>query len=253
MPRGVVQNLVRFANNLPFARGSVRMRGARFYGFTGDRLLYLWLHKLGFMGRSDMREVAGLIQVGTTVVDVGANVGLYTCLASRCVGPQGKVIALEPSFSNWQALSTAKQVNGWGNVEIYRVAAADRNGHMYLEQSSYNSGNNALAETSTAGSGAVEVMRLDDLLAGRKVNFIKIDVQGWEAAVLRGAGQTLSRNRPLCVRVEIWPTGLRRAGSSPDEVVALLEGAGLQIDRDDKVKLAGSATCRGYFDIVARA
>ena len=47
------------------------MRGARFYGFTGDRLLYLWLHKLCFMGRSDMREVAGQIQVGTTVVDVG--------------------------------------------------------------------------------------------------------------------------------------------------------------------------------------
>jgi hypothetical protein len=91
------------------------------------------------------------------------------------------------------------------------------------------------------------------LLAGRKVDFIKIDVQGWEAAVLKGAGQTLSQNRPLCVRVEIWPTGLRRAGSSPQEVVALLEGAGLQIDRDDKVTLAGSATSRGYFDIVARA
>jgi FkbM family methyltransferase len=229
------------------------MREARFYGFTGDRLLYLWLHKLGLMGRSDMREVAGQIQVGTTVVDVGANVGLYTWLASRCVGPQGKVIALEPSLSNWQALSRAKQVNGWSNVEIHRVAAADRSGHMYLEQSSYNSGNNALAETSTAGSDAVEVIRLDDLLAGRKVDFIKIDVQGWEAAVLKGAGQTLSQNRPLCVRIEIWPTGLRRAGSSPDEVVALLGGAGLQIDRDDKVKLAGSATSRGYFDIVARA
>jgi FkbM family methyltransferase len=180
-------------------------------------------------------------------------VGLYTWLASRCVGSQGKVIALEPSLSNWQALSKAKQANGWSNVEIHRIAAADRNGSMYLEQSSYNSGNNALAETSTAGSDAVEVMPLDELLAGRKVDFIKIDVQGWEAAVLRGASQTLSQNRPLCVRIEIWPIGLRQAGSSPGEVVALLEGAGLQIDSDDKMTLAKSAASRGYFDIMARA
>ena len=248
-----VAKLLSSLNRSSWARGSFKIHEARLYGFTFDRLLYLWLHRAGLMGRSSLEETASVVSSGMTVVDIGANVGVYTSILAELVGPSGRVIALEPATDNWRALNKALAANRWSNVEIHRVAAADRNGHMYFEQSFYNSGNNALAETSNADSDAVEVIRLDDLLAGRKVDFIKIDVQGWEAAVLRGAGQTLSQNRPLCVRVEIWPTGLLQAGSSPDEVVALLEKAGLQIDRDDKVKLAGSATSRGYFDIVARA
>ena len=99
----------------------------------------------------------------------------------------------------------------------------------------------------------VEVALLDSIVAGRKVHFIKIDVQGWEASVLRGARQTLWVNRPLTVRVEIWPSGLRRAGSSVDEVVDLLENAGLEFEAEDKLKLSDSKNSSGYFDITARA
>lgn len=241
-------------NSSALARGSVRVRGMRFYGFTFDRLLYLWLHKLGLMGRSDSRQLGEEAKPGMTVVDVGANVGVYTGLFSKSVGPHGKVIALEPSPSNWRALCKAASVNHWDNVELHQIAAADRSGHMHFECSVFNSGNNALSVDGRSGGGLeVEVASLDSIVAGRKVHFIKIDVQGWEASVLRGARQTLSENRPLSVRVEIWPSGLLRAGSSADEVVDLLESAGLEIEAEDKLKLSDSKNSSGYFDITARA
>jgi FkbM family methyltransferase len=246
--------MLRSFNWSALARGSIRIRGMQLYGFTFDRLLYLWLHKFGLMGRSDSHRLREETKPGMTVVDVGANVGVYTGLFSKSVGPHGKVIALEPSPSNWRALCKAASMNLWNNVELHQMAAADRSGHMRFECSVFNSGNNALSTDYPSGEGLeVEVAPLDSIVAGRKVHFIKIDVQGWEASVLRGARRTLSENRPLSVRVEIWPSGLRHAGSSADEVVELLESAGLQIEAEDKRKLSDSKNSSGYFDITARA
>jgi len=241
-------------NRSSWARGSVKLNKARLYGFTFDRLLYLWLHRAGLMGRAGLQEIVGHVSRGMTVVDVGANVGVYTSLFSQLVGSSGRVIALEPAPDNWRALDKALATNRWNNVEIYQVAAADQSRRMYFERSSYNSGNNTLCvKNGHENTESVEVVRLDDLLAGRKVDFIKIDVQGWEAAVLRGGEQTLERNRPLCVRTEVWPAGLSRAGSSPDEVLKLLEMRGLQISADDIRKLNSITNPNKYFDITAHA
>ncbi len=241
-------------NRSSWARGSVKLHKARLYGFTFDRLLYLWLHRAGLMGRAGLQEIVSHVSQGMRVVDVGANVGVYTSLFAQLVGSSGRVIALEPAPDNWRALNKALTTNRWNNVEIYQVAAADQSGRMCFERSFYNSGNNALClESGRDGAESVEVVRLDDLLAGRRVDFIKIDVQGWEAAVLRGSEQTLERNRPLRVRAEVWPAGLIRAGSSTDEVVELLEARGLQINADDKGKLNSIANVDKYFDIMAQA
>jgi FkbM family methyltransferase len=241
-------------NRSSWARGSVKLHKARLYGFTFDRLLYLWLHRAGLMGRAGLQEIVGHVSQGMTVVDVGANVGVYTSLFAQLVGSSGRVIALEPAPDNWRALNKALTTNRWNNVEIYQVAAAEESGRMHFERSSYNSGNNALClESSRDGTESVEVVRLDDLLAGRRVDFIKIDVQGWEAAVLRGGEQTLQRNRPLRLRTEVWPAGLSRAGSSPDEVAELLERCGLHISVGDKHKLSSIKNANHYFDITASA
>jgi len=254
MNGSLLNNLLARLNRMPLAHGSVKLHNARLYGFTFDRLLYLWLHRTGLMGRSGLQDVSRHVLPGMTVIDVGANVGVYTSLFSRLVGSSGWVIALEPAPDNWRSVSKALATNRWSNVEIHQVAAADQAGRMSFERSSYNSGNNALSTDYPSGEGLeVEVAPLDSIVAGRKIHFIKIDVQGWEASVLRGARRTLSENRPLSVRVEIWPSGLRHAGSSADEVVELLESAGLQIEAEDKRKLSDSKNSSGYFDITARA
>lgn len=248
----VCKKLLLRANRVSFARGSVSLRGARLRACTLDRLLYLWLNRLGVMG-AGVESLRHEIRPGMTVVDIGANVGVYTALFSELVGRTGKVISLEPAPDNWRSLSEAVEINGWSNVELHQVAAAEKHGSMALVCSAYNSGNNALGCGAADGPAvAVKVAPLDSIIAGRKVDFIKIDVQGWEAAVLRGARETLTANRPLVVRLEVWPKGLRRANSSPREVSELLAKCGLQIDAADQSRMISEFSA-GYFDITARA
>lgn len=219
-----------------------------------DRLLYLWLHRLGLMGRENLLEIVSLIGRGMTVVDVGANIGIYTAAFARSVGAAGKVIALEPAPSNLRALRRAHQVNNWSNVEVHGIAAAECEGAMLLDCSSFNSGNNVLSPNALpSASISVPTVPLDKLLGDRRVDFLKIDVQGFEANVLRGATRILQCNRPLIVRLEVWPKGLRRAGSDPAEVLGILEQCGLSVENPTPAKLAAACRNRGYFDITARA
>jgi FkbM family methyltransferase len=246
-----VRKFLQALNHISPALGSVLFRNNRFFGFTADRLLYLWLHRCGLMGKEGLREIEGCIRPGMTVVDVGANVGIYTAGFSRLVGPHGKVVALEPAPTNLRTLLRAREVNEWSNVDIHGIAASDREGTMALECSSFNSGNNALSNR--GGGVAVRTVRLDSLLAGTRVDFLKIDVQGWEAAVLRGAVETLRRNRPIAVRLEIWPKGLRRAGSGLEEILEILASCGLEVVAPRGEELQAAWRDEWYFDLSARA
>jgi FkbM family methyltransferase len=206
------------------------------------------------MGANNLREIAGLIRPGMTVVDVGANVGVWTAAFSRWAGPRGRVIALEPAPANLLALQQAKQRNAWANVEIHGVAAADSEGTMFLECSSFNSGNNSLSlGGGTNKAVQVQTVRLDSLLAGTRVDVLKIDVQGWEASVLRGAKETLRRNRPIMARLEVWPAGLRRVGSNLDEILEILASCGLEVVAPRGEELQAAWRDEWYFDLSARA
>jgi FkbM family methyltransferase len=246
-----VQRFLRTLNENPLASGSMLIRNNRFFGFSADRLLYLLLHRWGLMGRDGLREIEEFIRPGMTVVDVGANVGIHTAEFSRLVGPGGKVVALEPAPFNLLALHRAREANDWSNVEIHGVAASDAGGEMGLECSPFNSGNNALS--SCGGGVTVRTVRLDSLLAGTPVDFLKIDVQGWEAAVLQGALETLRRNRPIAVRLEIWPKGLRRAGSGLEEILEILASCGLEVVAPRGEELQAAWRDEWYFDFSARA
>jgi FkbM family methyltransferase len=241
-------------NRHPLARGSVVLNGTRLYAFTADRLLYLWLHRLGWMGREGFQEMETAICPGMTVVDVGANVGVFTSAFSRLVGPSGRVFSLEPAAFNLRALRKAKVANHWTNVEIFDAAASDLDGSMFFTSSFYNSGNNSLSlANSKNGAVVVPTVRLDTLLAGQRVDFLKIDVQGWEASVLSGALETLRCNRPLTVRLEIWPKGLRRAGSSVEEVLQILAQCGLAVAHPVGLDFEAALRKHAYFDLMASA
>lgn len=248
------QRIIRTLNQALFAQGSVIFRGDRLFAFTADRLLYLWLHRLGFMGRDGLKDISARICPGMVVVDLGANVGVFTAAFSRLTGPLGKVIALEPAPANLRSLACARQANKWMNLEIHALAAADNEVGLALDCSPFNSGNNSLSRNRT-GDGIVSVstIRLDTLLAGQRVDFVKIDVQGWEASVLRGALETLRHNRPLTVRLEIWPKGLQKAGSNVGEVLELLDDCGLVVEEPLSSNFDAIMRKKSYFDLTATA
>jgi FkbM family methyltransferase len=150
---------------------------------------------------------------GMTVVDVGANLGYYSLLASRLVGPSGRVIALEPNSENCRLLLSSLRLNGSTNVELLPVAADVATGWAYY--STHVGSNGGLIDPGDllAHPGVVvPTFRLDELVSG-PVGFLKMDVEGAEGRVMRGATGIIERDRPI-VTTELKDEMLRRVSDT---------------------------------------
>ena len=132
---------------------------------------------------------------GATVLDVGAHVGYYTVLSAVLTGPAGKVVSFEPNPVNHGFLRRHVQVNGLTNVTIENAAVSDREGTAAFAFGS-GSGTGRLDE---AGAIQVRTLRLDDFCRERDVRpgIVKVDVEGAELSVLRGAEMTISEHHPV--------------------------------------------------------
>lgn len=141
--------------------------------------------------------LGSLLGPGMHFVDVGANLGYYLLLAESVVGAQGRVSCFEPEPDNLRELRRNVQVNGLGNVEVFAAAAGAEDGTASLRT--------GINGSVAAGGGDLEVplRRLDSVLT-RRVDFLKIDVEGYEGHVLAGAERILREDRPRAF-VEIHP------------------------------------------------
>jgi FkbM family methyltransferase len=221
-------------NRHPFWKRETTARGKKLTVPTFDRWLYARLHAVGWMG-GDVPWLAEHIRPGMTVVDAGANIGYYTLVFADLVGPSGKVIAFEPDPDLFAAASENVRRNGKaGTVRLHNCALGAQPAELYLQRGHVNSGDNRLRRSppDMSRAVAVQVMRLDDALGPEKVDWIKVDVQGWECDVFEGMGETLARNLDtMQVCFEFWPHGIRQAGRDPREAVAILRRAGYTLYR----------------------
>jgi len=218
------------------ADGIVRVRvqhvRAQFRVRTDDEFVLLEL-LAGSAGEKHLIELMlTLLRPGDVAYDVGANMGLYTVFFSKQVGPQGRVIAFEPLRANYQRLQGNVALNRLENVRCFQKALGHCNGTADIYASS-NIGNFSLLRRKDAyekPAERVEVITGDDLLAAGTCpvpRVIKIDVEGYEHAVLRGLAGTL--NRPECefVLCEMHPS-LQPAETDSDDLLKLLRTAGFQ-------------------------
>lgn len=139
---------------------------------------------LGTYERAKQSRFMAELQPGCVAYDVGAHMGLYTLLASRQVGPRGKVFAFEPSPANLRLLNRHVEMNRCTNTRIFGCALADAAGYRSFDVSQSYCG-----RLSDTGGTKVRVGTLDDLLAEGRLepaHVVKIDVEGSELAVLRG-------------------------------------------------------------------
>lgn len=141
------------------------------------------------------------LQPGMTVIDVGANVGVYTFSAARRVGSEGMVIAIEPFSGCVRCLQETCRVNQMDWVQIHGAAASDRPGTLRLSLHEASELNELLMDDATA-SGSVETVAcitLDDLVTESRVSrvdWLKIDAEGHEMQVLAGAERLIQTFRP---------------------------------------------------------
>lgn len=175
-----------------------------------------------------------LCKPGAKVLDLGANIGWYTAVASQLVGEQGSVIAFEPDADNYRLLTqNVAQLASGANVATFNAAVSDQQGQLLLYQSDTNKGDHRLfSDNSARATQAVEVTTLDLFFAERSgalPDIVKSDTQGSEAKILRGAAGLLGSGwRPVMV-VEFWPFGLTRSGDDPMVFAEELESLGYRL------------------------
>jgi FkbM family methyltransferase len=182
----------------------------------------LWV--FGTFEREELAAAGRLTSRGTCVIDVGANVGLFTVDLSRAVGSDGKVIAVEPVASTVELLRSNLDRNACTNVEVVVAAAGPEAGEIELQLTDdpalHSAGGTPIPGHAILGLATVPCCTLDDLwdAAGTpKVSFLKIDVEGGEKGVLRGAARMISACRPPMI-IEVH--GRQQLA----EVIALLPG-----------------------------
>lgn len=157
--------------------------------------------------RAEIRSLAGAVRPGDAAADVGAHKGAYLPWLSRAAGPDGLVVAFEPQPDLAAYLVRASRAAGLSNVRVEAAGASDAAGARRLHvpgtggPSPGASFEAAVATLSAGREVEAPVVALDDYFAGerRRVAALKVDVEGHELAVLRGAGRLLDRHAPLVV------------------------------------------------------
>ena len=153
----------------------------------------------------ELRQLQRLLSPGDVFIDVGANVGLYALKAARLVGPAGRVLALEPGAEAYGHLASNLALNAFGWAEAIKVAASDRAGEAVLHHVPLGQDPQAfsLIPNARALDGeTVETVTLDSLVERcglRRIDLIKIDVEGAEPLVLAGAREVLASLRPAVI------------------------------------------------------
>jgi FkbM family methyltransferase len=188
--------------------------------------------------RNDVRQLeffCGSVKSGDFVVDVGANVGQYAVLIGSIVGNTGQVIAFEPERGARELLEQNVELNRLGTrVKVEPFAVCDTDG----ERTFYSREGDMMSSLQRAGFGTnsnlpdiretvVQTVSLDDYLSSNGLadpHWLKIDAEGAEIQVLRGASRALHGHTNIVC--ELHPYAWEAFGSTFEELVALVEGAG---------------------------
>lgn len=171
------------------------------------------------------------LKPGDVVFDVGGNVGLYTAVLAKTVGPDGLVVVFEPDRQNYSHLQENLELNGLSNVRCFQKALGDKGGQAKLYSSKVIGNMSLVHQEGEGGVGEmVDIAVGDDLIASTGLavpRVVKVDVEGFEFAVLQGLRKTLLQPKCQLVCCEVHPSMLP-PDVKPGAVKTLLEEVGFE-------------------------
>lgn len=189
----------------------------------GDTHIGKWVEEMGSLAIAEkmLAPFRKYVSSDSTVIDVGANIGDHTVTYSQWVGDGGSVIAIEPVPQIFDCLCF--NMKGRSNVVPMNIALSDKDSIVAVQLQD-NFGASYLVEDCEGRSDLCMTVTLDSF-DYRGVSFIKIDEEGFEAKILRGAKETILREKPVML-IEVNHGALVRAGSSGEELRDLIESLG---------------------------
>lgn len=187
---------------------------------------------LGTYEPQDSRLVQRYLSPGNTFVDVGANFGYYSLMAASVVGNSGRVIGFEPNPELCDHLRGTIEKNKIVNVTVEQAGVSDQAGHADLFLPIEHGNNTATMVPNRGGAPLrVPVVTLDEYLNRSRilqVDFLKIDVDGFEPRVIRGVQAAIQAKRIKAVFCEFCGEWLRAAGTTPRDYYDQLRSLGLR-------------------------
>lgn len=149
----------------------------------------------------EMAIISRLLSRGSCAIDVGANVGHYTCHMSKCVGPEGRVLAFEPLLDAFAQLTANVQAAALNNVTLINAAASSALAQVKMEVPKFDTGmeNWYRAHIASTGRYSVLCFPLDAIPTVVPVSLIKIDAEGHDLQVLEGAENLIRTSRPTLI------------------------------------------------------
>ncbi|TSC75484.1 MAG: FkbM family methyltransferase [Parcubacteria group bacterium Gr01-1014_30] len=203
----------------------------------GTRMRFL----LGWWEPETVKVCEEIIKPGMTIVDVGAHVGYYTRIFSELVGKKGKVLAFEPHPATFNFLSFNIPPFSYPNVKLFPLALSDRKETLALFEVK-GSGKHSFYDVSSLAERdpqayefkkkwKVKAEILDEILDEHEiqnVDFMKVDVEGAELRVLKGAEKTIRQSANIQLIVEFNIGTLSLAGVLPEEFIKQLKNLGFR-------------------------
>jgi FkbM family methyltransferase len=221
---------------------SVRMGPATLFLDPGDPVLSGAL-TLRVFEPSELYFFKKFCHGDMTLVDIGANIGLYTGLGIHNLDSNGRIVAFEPNpksytFLEKNIVANQTDTRACPRVDAFNMAAAPEQGQHELRLNPENHADNRLYQGTYHGKIEnwdvlpVEGRPIDDVideLGIQEVNFVKVDVQGFEQKAICGFQKTLTRSKNVILMSEFWPKGLQEAGGGAREYLQLLTTMGFDI------------------------
>ena len=197
----------------------------------------------------DVHLVYNYLQKNDVFIDVGANIGELALIGARKVGKSGQVIAIEPHPKIFKFLVNNIRLNKLGNVKTYNVALGDKEGFFHFSDLKSDDQNFITVK----GPIKIKVKKLDNLFKGEKINLLKIDTEGYELFVLKGAINLLPKTE--LIYFEAYEKNFKRYHYSTMEVLRLLENCGFKIfrfaEKNKLVKLPSTYLSKKCENLVA--
>lgn len=193
----------------PAIRDTVKV--STLYGFeiwvhgNDDVIIERSVYDTGTYEKGTIRVIQQLLKEGDVFVDAGANIGVMSLVASTCVGKTGKIHAFEPFPKIYDRLVANISLNQFTNICVYQLALASVSGEAFLyPDTHHNPGASSLVNPNIGVQPlTVQKQTLDALLnLNEKIALIKIDVEGYEMEVLKGAETILSKPEAPALIVE---------------------------------------------------
>lgn len=199
---------------------------------ANDSGVELSVYQTGTYEKGTIQLLQQFLKPGSTFVDIGANIGLMSAIASHTTGQSGKVIAIEPNPETISILRENLLLNACTNVQILEVGLAAEAGEAVLfENRHVNRGGASLINQSRIcdplnRSHDVQLSTLDEVCKNEQIALVKIDVEGFELEVLKGGANTLRRDRPVII-VEVSAAREGQNNPSPADVYRFLDQFGI--------------------------